>query len=92
MNEQWVIDKIHEASTGGNLVKKDPESADFTFCIGVSQGGEAPRWGNISGDINDQDDLTAALNGKVSKSAGSPALQFGADDNGVFVDIGDAAL
>ena len=91
MNEQWVVDKIHEAEAGGNLVKKDPESADITFCIGVSQGGgEAPRWGNISGDINDQDDLATALNGKVSKSAGSPSLQFGADDTGVFVDVGGA--
>ena len=91
MNEQWVVDKIHEAEAGGNLVKKDPESADISFVIGVSQGGgEAPRWGNISGDINDQDDLATALNGKVSKAAGSLPITFGSDDNGIFVDVGGA--
>ena len=89
MNEQWVIDELHKASKGGNLVKKDSESADITFCIGVT-GNDTPRWGNIQGDINDQTDLKTALDEKVSIPSGSFPVQFGADDNGVFVNVGDA--
>lgn len=91
MNEKWVIDKIQEASTGGNLVKKDPESAAITFCIGTSGETVPPVWGDITGDLRDQEDLAAALNQKIEKSSGSPDMKFGVDEGGIFVDVGGTA-
>lgn len=86
MNEKWVIDKIHEAGEGGNLVKIDPESAEPHFWIGVTSNSPA-EWGNIIGDIQNQADLMEALLRKIELAAGSPGLKFGSDDGGVFVDI-----
>ena len=88
MNEKYVIDKLTQASAGGDLVKIDSESADISFCFGVSGETQPPRWGNIAGDINNQTDLKTALDGKIEKTAGSPDIKFGCDDGGVFVDVG----
>lgn len=91
MNEEWVVRKIQEASKGGNLVKKDPESAAISFVIGTAAEAVPPKWGDITGDIRDQEDITAALDSKVEKSSGSPDIKFGADEGGVFVDVGGSA-
>lgn len=91
MNEPWVIQKIQEAQAGGNLVKKDPESAAITFCIGTAGESIPPEWGNITGDLNDQEDLAEALNQKIEKSSGSPDMKIGVDEGGIFVDVGGAA-
>ena len=91
MNEPWVIKKIQEASTGGNLVKKDPESAPISFYIGTAGETVPPVWGDIAGDLNDQEDLAAALNQKIEKTPGSPDMKFGVDEGGIFVDVGGAA-
>ena len=90
MNEQWVIDKIHSASSGGDKVRIDPESAAPVFYIGVP-GTEAARWGNISGNLNDQADLSAALNGKIEKTEGSPNMKVGYDAGGMFIDMEESA-
>ena len=91
MNEEWVIEKIQEASKGGNSVKKDPESAPITFYIGTSGEAAQPKWGDITGNIRDQEDISAALDSKIEKSSGSPDIKFGADEDGIFVDVGGTA-
>lgn len=91
MNEEWVVRKIQEASAGGDFVRKDPESAAISFVIGTTGEAVPPRWGDITGNIRDQEDITAALDSKVEKSPGSPDMKFGADEDGVFIDIGGTA-